>query len=228
MFYDNIKKAMPGLMSYRYQNEIFGEYTNKDNLSVTDYKDAENTIIAKALPVMDVSSLNDIFKTSFNDGNFEAGRQFSYSHCIVDLNPNVGEYNNKVPEYLKNESGFMLGDTQFPMSFASGVNVNVDDYKTSKLVLTRIDNISGEKFDTFTMGSHTTDYDLVTDPKKRKYKDDESIVDGAIDDYAEVTLGNGGSYQKRYPNRDLKDKDHVVSNDDLYENLASNTDSRIV
>lgn len=82
------------------------------------------------------------------------------------------------------------------MSFANGVNVNVDEYKTSKIVLQRIDKISGEKFDTFTMGSHATDYDLIVDSKKRKYKDDESIVEGAVDDNATVTLGNGGSYQK--------------------------------
>ena len=63
---------------------------------------------------------------------------------------------------------------------------------------------------------------MVIDPKKRKYKDDESIVDGAIDDYAEVTLGNGGSYQKKYPNRDLKEKDHVILDDDLYDADLSN------
>ena len=100
------------------------------------------------------------------------------------------------------------------MRFDSGVDVNVDEYKTSKLVLTRIDSISGEKFDTFTMGSHATDYDLVSDPKKRKYKDDESIVDGAVDDHAEVTLGNGGSYQKRYANNDLKNEDEHPSDYD--------------
>ena len=184
--------------------------------------------MAKAIPVMDVSLIKNLFESSFNSGNFETSRQFSYSHCIVDLNPNVDEYNSKVPNALKNNSEFMLGNTQFPMGFASGVNVNVNDYKTSKLVLTRIDSISGEKFDTFTMGSHTTDYDLVTDSKKRKYKDDESIVDGAKDDYAEVTLGNGGSYQKKHPNRDLKDKDHAVSNDDLYDANLGQADSRRV
>ena len=83
------------------------------------------------------------------------------------------------------------------MSFANGVNVNVNDYKTSKLVLTRIDSISGEKSDTFTMGSHATDYNQVIDSKKLKYKDSEAITSSAIDDYAEVTLGNGGSYQKK-------------------------------
>ena len=99
-----------------------------------DYDD-ENTVIAKAIPVMDISKLKDVFKYSFSGGNFQSGKQFSYSHCIVDLNPNVSDYNSKVPEALKNEPEFNLGNTQFPMSFASGVNVNVDDYKTSKLVL---------------------------------------------------------------------------------------------
>jgi hypothetical protein len=34
----------------------------------------------------------------------------------------------------------------------------------------------------------------VRDVWKVKYHDNESIVDGAVDDYAVVTLGNGGSY----------------------------------
>ena len=116
------------------------------------------------------------------------------------------------------------------MKFASGVSVNIDMYKTSQLVLQRIDSISGDKFDTFTMGSHATDYDLITDPKKRKYKDSESIVDGAIDDYAEVTLGNGGSYQRKYANNDLKDPElnpdgYVQANDLYYANTEERTSS---
>lgn len=80
------------------------------------------------------------------------------------------------------------------------------------------------------MGSHSTDYDLITDPKKRKYKDDESIVDGAVDDYAQVTLGNGGSYQKRYANKDLKDDGqqpdgYVQGNDLYYANTETSTPS---
>ena len=74
---------------------------------------------------------------------------------------------------------------------------NIDDYKTDKLLLTRVPDISGMKFDTFEMGSHSSDYNLVTDMKARKYRDPESNPDGAIDDYITVTLGNGGSYQKR-------------------------------
>ena len=217
-FYDNLKKAMPGLMSYRFQNEVFAKFTNHANKSIVDYEDPENTVIAKAIPVMEVSHLKELFSLSFNgSGNFEGGKQFTYSHCIVDLNPNVSEYNRKVPSTLSDKPEFNLGNTQFPMSFADGVNVNVDEYKTKKLVLTRVDKISGEKCDTFTMGSNHNDYDLITDPKKRKYKDDESIVDGAIDDLATVKLGNGGSYQKKHPEVDLTIKDHHILNDDLYD-----------
>jgi hypothetical protein len=120
----------------------------------------------------------------------------------VDLNPELATY-------IDLESG------QFPMKFVNGIQVNRDDYKTSKLVLQRIDGISGGKFDTFVMGSHATDYDIITDPTKRKYRDAESIVDGAKNDYARVTLGNGGSYQKRYVNykEDLPPDGYAASND---------------
>ena len=207
--YNNLKAAMPGLMAYRYQNQIFSEFTNTMDKSIVDYKDSENTIVAKAVPIMDVNSLGDIFTKFTFTMNFEAGRQFSYTHCIVDLNPDYDKYN-------QNEPPFLLDDGQFPMSFANGVSVNVEDYKTSKLVLQRIDKISGEKFDTFTMGSHTSDYELITDPKKRKYKDDEAIVDGAVDDYAEVTLGNGGSYQRKRADLDLNSEDTPLVSDDMY------------
>ena len=44
------------------------------------------------------------------------------------------------------------------------------------------------------MGSHEADYDAIEDQLKLKYKDRdrESIVTGAVNDYAEVTLTNGG------------------------------------
>jgi len=224
-FYDTLKDAMPALMAYRYQNQILAQYTNSLGKSVVDYEDEENTIVAKALPIMDVEHLQDTFSTSFKNGNFSGGKQFSYSHCIVDLNPDLNKYNKQG----ETRDEFNVQDTQFPMKFASGVNVNVDDYKTSKLVLTRIDRISGEKFDTFTMGSHATDYDLIADTRKRKYKDDESIVDGAIDDYAEITLGNGGSCQKKYVNNDLNGDEHpdgyAQENDLYYANTETSTPS---
>ena len=68
--YDNLKKAMPGLMSYRFQNEIFSEFTNMNKKSVVDYSDEENTIIAKAIPIMEVTKIKDAFKSSFKGGNF--------------------------------------------------------------------------------------------------------------------------------------------------------------
>ena len=212
-FYDNLRTAMPAMLAYRYQNQVFSEFTNSLGKSLVDYEDQENTIVAKAIPIMEVEYLKDVFYQAFNGGNFEAGKQFSYSHCIVDLDPTLSDYNPD-PEARPE---FKVKNGQFPMTFASGVNVNVDEYKTRKLVLQRIDKISGERFDTFTMGSHASDYDLVTDPKKRKYKDDESILDAAVEDFAQVTLGNGGSYQKNHPARDLNNKDREQVENDIYE-----------
>lgn len=212
-FYDNLRTAMPAMLAYRYQNQVFSEFTNSLGKSLVDYEDQENTIVAKAIPIMEVEHLKDVFYQAFNGGNFEAGKQFSYSHCIVDLDPTLSDYNPD-PEA---RSEFKVKNGQFPMTFASGVNVNVDEYKTKKLVLQRIEKISGERFDTFTMGSHASDYDLVTDPKKRKYKDDESILDAAVEDFAQVTLGNGGSYQKNHPARDLNNKDREQVQNDIYE-----------
>lgn len=60
-FYDDMKSAMPGLMSYRYQTQVFGECVNSLGKPLDGYGDKENTIIAKAIPVMDVSKLKDVF-----------------------------------------------------------------------------------------------------------------------------------------------------------------------
>ena len=68
---------MPGLMAYRYQNQIFGEFTNSANRSIIDYGDEENTVVAKAIPIMNIEKLEDIFSNSFNgSGNFSGGRKF--------------------------------------------------------------------------------------------------------------------------------------------------------
>lgn len=83
------------------------------------------------------------------------------------------------------------------MKFASGVNVNAnDEYKKSKLVLTRIPNISGEYISQFVMGSQSTDYLEITDTLKLKYKDGESITSNSPDMKYNVKLTNGGAYQK--------------------------------
>jgi sulfur relay (sulfurtransferase) DsrC/TusE family protein len=135
-FYTHIKKAMPVLMGHRYQKHIFGDFTNSLDKSVLDYDDEENTFVIKTLPVMNDEGLEELFRSAFkNSGNFQAGRQFSYSHCIVDLNPDPSEYNAKVPSDLADKVEFNLQNGQFPMKFASGVSANIDTYKTSNLVL---------------------------------------------------------------------------------------------
>jgi hypothetical protein len=135
----------------------------------------------------------ELFSTSFGIGNFNDSKAFSYSHCIIDLDPIKAEYDEGIVR-----DALKLPLNKFPMRFVNGVNVNeTDEFKRSKIVLTRVEPISGENFDTFTMGSHKEDYALITDPYKRKYRDTESIVDGAVDDHANVLLGNGGSYQKK-------------------------------
>lgn len=45
----------------------------------------------------------------------------------------------------------------------------------------------------------------MTDPRKRQYRDEESIMDGAVDNFASITLGNGGAYQKKYVNVNLEE-----------------------
>ena len=192
-FYRDLKHAMPMLMSHRYYSDVFSRYRNTAGKSVVDYADEENNIIAKPVPIMDASCIPEVFNGAFGaSGNFSGAGQFNYSHCVIDLNPDLTEYNDGLNADQKVVAG------QFPMQFTSGVPVNDDDqYKTSKIVLTRVNTISGHENDKFVMGSHATDYDLVTDPNKRKYRDAEAIVDGAVDDYAAITLGNGGSYQKK-------------------------------
>lgn len=53
-FYDDMKLALPGLMAYRYQTQMFGECLNSLGKLINDYEDKENTIVAKAIPVMDI------------------------------------------------------------------------------------------------------------------------------------------------------------------------------
>lgn len=90
---------------------------------------------------------------------------------MVDLNPGEG-YNG-------------LGDGQFPIQFASVDDPNLEVYKTTKLVLTRVPDLSEASSATFEMGGHASDHD------------------GAVDDHATVTLGNGGSTQRDLTIRSL-------------------------
>ena len=62
------------------------------------------------------------------------------------------------------------------MRFLSSVDVQNNEYKTSKMVLSRVDGISGGKSDVFTMGSKDTDYDMITNEAKVKFSDQESVL----------------------------------------------------
>lgn len=181
-FYTNLKICMPFLMAYRYQTQILDNIVNGNGFNVTDYDTKENSTRFAAIPVMKMSQIQDALGVVLGLANYDTSMSFSYANCIVDLNPINGD----------------VGNTQFPMSFVGELNVNVDDtYKKDKLLLTKVKSISGKKSDTFELGSHSSDYNLITDMEARKYRDPESNPDGAIDDHIAVTLGNGGSYQKK-------------------------------
>ena len=143
-FYVSLKKAMPLMMAYRWHSQILSNLTDSNGRPVTDYENEENTLAMKVLPIMNFDGSKDIFDNSFKDGQFQAGKQFQFTHCIVDLNPTAPS---------KEIAG------KFPMKFASNISVNQNEYKTSKMVLSRVDAISGDKFVEFTMGSHASDYD---------------------------------------------------------------------
>lgn len=202
-FYKDLKKAMPTLMSYRYYATYFNDMYNGGNKLVTNYTDTEgNNTIIKPIPIMSADVMSDTFTGSFGVGQFGGGQNFSYSHCIIDLNPNANktEYQDILdsrycyPEEWHTDNNEL---NVFPMKFASGVNVNAnDEYKKSKLVLTRIPNISGEYISQFVMGSQSTDYLEITDKLKLKYKDGESITSNSPGMKYNVKLTNGGAYQK--------------------------------
>lgn len=79
------------------------------------------------------------------------------------------------------------------MIFTSDVRVNEDNtYKTSKIVLSRIDSISGSNSDTFIMGSRKSDYEKVSSDESELASAD-AILEGSEDNFSTVTLTNGGS-----------------------------------
>lgn len=45
------------MLGYRYNTQIFDQMTNAYGKKVTDYDDQENTVIFKAIPIMDVSKI---------------------------------------------------------------------------------------------------------------------------------------------------------------------------
>lgn len=83
------------------------------------------------------------------------------------------------------------------MKFASNINVNSGDtYKTDKLVLTRVPTISTKMYSGFSIGSHTEDYDKITDELLKKYSDPEAVLDASSDRNANIILTNDGAYRK--------------------------------
>ena len=75
----------------------------------------------KTLPIMDFNDMYDTFQGAFNDTQLGGGEKFSASHCVIDL--------TSMP---------------FKMTFQDAVNVNAsDEFKTGKLVLARVPQISG-------------------------------------------------------------------------------------
>ena len=214
-FYKNIKLAMPVLLGYRFQKQIFSQYTNKDGKWVTDYDDPDNSVVVKSMPIMDVEHMYDTFIASFGVGQFNSSKSFAYSHCLVDLDP---EIDPDTGSYVSREYADLDADTgHFPMKFAILPDVNIDEYKTKMLVMSRVDKISGEKFDNYTMGSRRTDYDRVTDPYKLKYRDSDSVVVASPECNASVSLGNGASYQKKVVDMEPEDVNEATHRqNDLY------------
>lgn len=191
--YDNFKVVVPYLMSYRYKTQIFDHLTNKDGFIVTNYTEPQNKVLFKAIPVMNASNLYDLFVGSYDASHLYGGLNFSYKYCVVELEPNVSSYNpNGIPDNQK------LQADQFPMKFVRDIDeVNVNQYKTNKILLQNVMDLSSTNVVKFSMGSRPSDYDQVDDVNALKYADEESIVEQAPDDKATVTLGNSGSYQKK-------------------------------
>ena len=75
------------------------------------------------------------------------------------------------------------------------------------------------------MGSRSSDFNLITDLESRKYRDSGSNLDGAVDDYITVKLGNGGSYQKKQidaeKNTDVKNDLYAIPNSTDWNNSVT-------
>lgn len=190
-FYGDVGNAMPVLMASRFYNQIFSRMKNgiDEGKSVIDYSDPSNTVRFIPLPIMDFDEASSVFEQAFDTSQVGSGRSFNKSHCVIDLNPTSSDY-----------TGF-TDLTKFPMQFVNVSDVNVDEYKKSKIVLQRVKELSGavkkgERGIEVTIGGHSSDYSKVTDKNKILYSDSDAIVVGAVDDHATVTLRNGGGCQK--------------------------------
>ena len=150
-----------------------------------DY-DQSNNVTIRAIPIMNAKEMQATFNAAFNTDDFQQSSQSDGdSQCVIDLNPDIDAKDNKG-----------LPEGTFPMIFTSDVRVNEDNtYKTSKIVLNRVDAISGKNSDTFIMGSKASDYKKVDSSESRLATSDAILV-GSKDNFSTVTLTNGGSCQK--------------------------------
>ena len=60
--YDNLKKSMPVMMGYRYQREVLDMLTNRKGNVLTNYKSKKSNFTARALPILDMKQLKDMFR----------------------------------------------------------------------------------------------------------------------------------------------------------------------
>ena len=206
--YDNLRKGMPALMAFRYQTQIFDKLHNGANggTCVTNYDDKENPVTFKAIPVMNYDPTT-MFNAKFADDthSFDAEQLensmktnlvFKYPQCVIDLNPTVSSYSVTKTETSTVEVHPTQGT--FPITFTAGEDANdpSDVYKTTKILLQRVAELSEDNEVSFSMGSRSSDYAVINDPYKKMYKDVDSIDTVAKNDVANVKLFAGGSYQK--------------------------------
>ena len=203
-FYENCKGAVPGLMAYRFQNQIFSKLVNGKGMSVTNYDpSADNPVTFKAVPVMNFTEIQDMLFA--NQGVFNPEQigdamsnnyVFNYPQCVIDLNPTYSQYKVKKNDSTSEEVSPTWG---FPLQFTSGEDPQdpSDVYKTTKILLNRVAAFSGSNSTTFSMGSRTSYYDVISNPYKYIYKDPDAIREASRNDTANVTLFTGGSYQKK-------------------------------
>lgn len=147
--YEDIETILPFLLAHRFQSEVFAYLKNgiSGGASVIDYDDDENVVTFSALPAYNYDQIQDIFQKMFAiSGKIDSARAFSSTHCIIDINPYLPGYNTETDSQSPTQS--ILKDGQFPIRFVSDIKVNEDDeYKTSKIVLQKIEAISAGQHD---------------------------------------------------------------------------------
>lgn len=103
----------------------------------TDYNES-NVVRFRALPVADIGDLKYVFDIAVTGKDDEAwggsNGGWPYKYCVVDLNPDLAEYN--LDDGTGSGRTVIPDPGLFPVTFDNGVKVNEDDtYKTSKIVL---------------------------------------------------------------------------------------------